>query len=129
MTASHIAQEKILGRIEKRFSKYRENNHDKRIRYPEKLKALVRSGLVLGVAAEKIAKAAGVSGMSISNWTNSSERVEPRELRVADTQEICTGSLGESGLARIRLCSGALIEIPTTALTAEFLRRLTGGEQ
>lgn len=116
------AQDKIMTQIERAFSAHREQNTSKRIRYPEKLKELIRSGAALGISSRGLAQASGVSFTSLAEWIQQSEMKEqPRELRIVEHERRVDSDSQPNDLAHIHLLSGVRIDLPTRALSADVL--------
>ena len=111
-----------LGRT---FGKFRNGNTRKIRRYPLKLQRKAIEVLSLGFTASEIARASGVDVQSIFNWRKSISLLAPppRELELEDVAMVAAPV---DEVVKVFLPSGVFIELSAMALSASFLKRITG---
>ena len=137
MHKSNGQQSQILKKISLDFSRHRRRRRG-RSWYPASLKDLALRAVNVGITPGQVARAAGVSPQSMSNWRGAGvEAAEaPRELKViaAETEEPLLSSRASGAMlgnvanwARIELRTGIRIEIPVSALSGPMLAALMGG--
>lgn len=122
---------RILKRVELAFARYRRRS-DGRRSYPDQLKELAMSAVAAGVTPEAVARAAGVSSQSVSNWHRAGLVSEtPCELKIVGSRNSQPDDRSEAmanalAAARIVLRSGVTIELPIGALTGAMIEVLNG---
>jgi transcriptional regulator with XRE-family HTH domain len=117
------AQSKILDTIGNEYAQFREAKGS-RGHSPERLRALVRSAVGMGLSRSQVAKVAGLSPNTVNKWI-SKDRPRAKELQLIATPSAnAKERFAMEGAISIRLCSGIEIEVPAGALNREFLTML-----
>lgn len=121
-----INETAILKKITDEFAKFRADSSG---HSPKRLRELTASALVQGLSRTKVAKAAGVSPKTISNWARS---VEPQAKQLNIIDDLTAIVLPVSTLSTpaaticIRLVSGVEIVLPKNEMNRDFLILLSG---
>jgi transposase-like protein len=121
--ATEQAQSKILDTIGNEYAQFRETKGS-RGHSPERLRALVRSAVGMGLSRSQVAKVAGLSPNTVSKWT-SKDRPRAKELQlITATSPKAKEKFVMEGVISIRLCSGIEIEVSAGGLNRELLTML-----
>ena len=114
--------DQVLRKVERTFAAFRRRNSGERVRYPSHLKSLATSAISVERRPGVVARAAGVSAQTLSQWQRTVTE-QPRELRVVAAKQVATVAATSCpvAVARVRLPSGVMIEIPVSALSPSLV--------
>jgi hypothetical protein len=129
MTKRTAAQARILKQLSLAFARNKRRNHGRQT-YSPQLRDMALGAIDAGIGAKSVAKVAGISAQSVLNWKR--HVPAPRELKLVATVEAAPAPalqkpVGAPVTARVTLRSGALIEVPASALTVELIAALNVG--
>lgn len=125
-TSDSINETGILSKITAEFTKFRAESSG---HCPAHLRELTSSALVQGLSKTEVARAAGVSQKTISNWAKNAEP-HAKQLNIisdlsAPAPTVSTFSSPAATIC-IRLVSGVEIVLPKNEMTRDFLILLSG---
>lgn len=130
MTTNPVPNPALLQEVEEAFSKYLSESAGQRRHWSQELQQLAVRAVDGGYTAGIVAKAAKVSRGSVINWCKN-ECMEAEnhltspavELKIVESRVQNEAPVGSSAaaIARILFLSGAILECPVSALTAEIL--------
>ncbi len=114
---------KVLGKISKRFSKFRRAGGG---RYPASLKSMAVAAVRGGLSKSSVARAAGIATSLLYFWLAGA----PKAKRLRLVEASAAGGVGcdvapKEALVCVRLASGVEIDIPRSELSVEFLATLS----
>ena len=136
MKANPVLDSQLLKQVEEAFSKHLSENGGQRRHWSEALQRLAAQAVDAGHTPGAVAKAAGVYRGSVVNWCKNERSRDqnlnepaptPVELKVVESRDReKSEKVNESNpaVARILFLSGAILECPVSALTAEILSKL-----
>lgn len=134
MTTNPVPNPELLKGVEEAFSKYLNESGGQRRHWPRELQQLAARAVDGGHTATVVAKTVSVCRETVSNWCKkdrtraenhlASPAVELKVVESRDRQKSEKANELNPGVARILFLSGAILECPVSALTAEILTAL-----
>jgi hypothetical protein len=133
----------VLKEIQRAFAQHRETGDARRNFYPPEIRMLAVAAIQKGYSRHEVTQAAGISAGSLLNWLNVTPgrrvavvKPKARRLLLAPVQlkvvksRIPAKNTSEAppAIARIHFRGGATLECPVSAVSAELVSALNGGE-
>jgi hypothetical protein len=129
---NHQKREKVLKGIALRFASHRRRQGGRRVHASFALKEMVCSAAALGIPAEQLATAAGITSASVRNWLRPmSKKAKPRELVVLNSEapllpSASVPSIDDGQRAQITFPSGVRLELAVSSLNPSLISMLGG---